>query len=357
MLQERLLSPRTVYFTAHKVYWECETIIQDNLDTNPITQGDGGRHHDDWVISSSKRRFDFAKSDEPPHTSPVNESASTSPSTMLSYWARLIASYRATSLSNSGDMLVAISGLAQHYADHTKDRYVAGLWQRSLIGQLMWFVGPSGSTRAAVVYRAPSWSWAAWDIVDKTAQHHTPEFFRDPVAHIADLRMTLEDGGSTVGSEVSEVVLVGPSVKLHKAEIVKLSKPRRLSTTNLDTALASSSDSAEALSSHSQYTWTTSSRVFLDGHPENLPQCLTLVLAGKRYGGNADKWFTYTGLLLDSVEMDGSICDEVKYMRAGVWESAIFHLDRTRDPAAIKDYQPDQHPSIRNMEQRSFIVI
>jgi hypothetical protein len=71
-------------------------------------------------------------------------------------------------LTNPGDKLIALSGIAKKMTEVIQDEYVAGMWRGYLASQLLWNVDdckqinnePSQRPRE---YRAPSFSWASVD--------------------------------------------------------------------------------------------------------------------------------------------------------------------------------------------------
>ena len=81
-------------------------------------------------------------------------------------WYDLVAQYSTRSLTEPGDKLVAISGIARKLQPIlNNDNYNCGLWERHIHTNLLWLRRAarltSGSFSARA--RAPSWSWAAHD--------------------------------------------------------------------------------------------------------------------------------------------------------------------------------------------------
>jgi hypothetical protein len=76
-------------------------------------------------------------------------------------WMEVVNAYSRRALSKSEDKLLAISGIAEKWAEATGDEYLAGLWRRNLPLGLLWVSGFPGVERP--YYRAPSWSWASTD--------------------------------------------------------------------------------------------------------------------------------------------------------------------------------------------------
>jgi hypothetical protein len=91
-----------------------------------------------------------------------------------SRWHEIIFEYSRRNYAKDTDILPALGGIARAYADITKDKYCAGMWESELLQSLCWWrqgvlldkskkrlYGPSNMdfTRPTA-YRAPSWSWA-----------------------------------------------------------------------------------------------------------------------------------------------------------------------------------------------------
>lgn len=85
-------------------------------------------------------------------------------------WKRVVEVYSKTNLTNLGDKLIALSGIAKMMSAQVGETYVAGLWREYLASQLLWRVDPvyengvfSNPSKRPKIYRAPSFSWAAID--------------------------------------------------------------------------------------------------------------------------------------------------------------------------------------------------
>ncbi|KAH7321738.1 heterokaryon incompatibility protein-domain-containing protein [Rhexocercosporidium sp. MPI-PUGE-AT-0058] len=132
VLQERLLSPRTLHFTQREVFWECEKRFACETFPGgiPTQLKDGLSHLGIAQINSGRG------------------------------WAKLVNAYSSCNLTLSRDKLAAISGLARIVQRIQKDEYVAGMWRKHLISQLRWDV-EAGTGRRITPYVAPTWSWAS----------------------------------------------------------------------------------------------------------------------------------------------------------------------------------------------------
>lgn len=131
VMQERILSTRTLHFTACEVFWECD-------------------HH----FSSEK----FP--DELPNHKIWDTEHLKAPET-LEEWYRFVGKYTSCELTYPSDKLVAISSIARGFHSNAHDEYVAGMWRRHLEIQLVWYVE---KRRGRITpYAAPTWSWASID--------------------------------------------------------------------------------------------------------------------------------------------------------------------------------------------------
>jgi hypothetical protein len=148
--QERLLSPRAIHYDIDQIMWECkETRLTEDgipvdvdIDQLQAFQWDG--------------RFQL----EYPYTT-KNSSLSRD---FVWDWYAMIDNYTTRNLTNPDDKLPALSGIASVMISRTGDRYVAGLWESNLNIGMLWKRASSAPwLRPPPRYRAPSWSWAAYD--------------------------------------------------------------------------------------------------------------------------------------------------------------------------------------------------
>jgi hypothetical protein len=133
VLQEQVLAPRTIHFAASQLYWSCNNnraneALPDGLPWYDGFQKEIGGHY---------------------------------------FWERLVNLYSNRLLTKEEDKLVAISGLARWQQRLSQDEYLAGLWKKQFVRQLVWNVSREQEHSLVPsrpkVYRAPSWSWASID--------------------------------------------------------------------------------------------------------------------------------------------------------------------------------------------------
>lgn len=137
--QERLMSPRILHFGEQEISWECsgETICQCS----------GLK-----CVTCSKNT---------PKQSYLNDLIAGEPSEsdLASIWHALVTEYSRLMLTYSSDRLAALAGLASKMQRVRKGRYLAGLWEDSIILDLCWYSPPQPANRSECL--VPTWSWAA----------------------------------------------------------------------------------------------------------------------------------------------------------------------------------------------------
>ena len=142
VLQERLLSPRTLHYTKTQLFWECRESKACESSPHPYP----------------KIRID--RFDEPKYLESTHELYGLDVEPLHRHWPKIIEKYTDTSMTKLEDKLVAISGLARQVYSITKDKYCAGMWREDLVTQLLWRL-QRPQHNIDLPYRAPSWSWAS----------------------------------------------------------------------------------------------------------------------------------------------------------------------------------------------------
>lgn len=151
-LQEKLLSPRCVTFTAGEAQWECRTVRACECGQAP------------------------SEDTPPPPTT------SLSPLTPEEEeWFDILGDYTSRNLSVDADRLTALAGISRAMAPRERGRFSAGIWvtpETSALTMrgLLWVRTP-GIMRPSYCprgYLAPSWSWAS--IVGEVSHVETTKF-------------------------------------------------------------------------------------------------------------------------------------------------------------------------------------
>lgn len=145
--QERLLSPRTLYFSRIELVWSCK------MDAKCQCGGD--------ILS-----FDVPKV--------LSQEHIFQESNHIKVWHDLLIKYGLTTSSHGCDRLAAIEGLAKYLNPQMKRVYLAGLWQDSFWEDFMWTTSSGYGERTEQTepppvknkwssdrWLFPTWSWAS----------------------------------------------------------------------------------------------------------------------------------------------------------------------------------------------------
>ncbi|WPG99077.1 heterokaryon incompatibility protein-domain-containing protein [Acrodontium crateriforme] len=144
--QERVLSPRTVHF-GRQMYWECCSLRA--CTTFPLGVDLYEEFRDDMFLRlkqlSSKFDGDFAQD-------------------LHRIWCSVLRDYSGRRLTNPGDRLIALRGVAERLwriLGLSENDYLFGLWKPCLPEQLLW--GMEDVREIGFEHRntLPSWSWAS----------------------------------------------------------------------------------------------------------------------------------------------------------------------------------------------------
>ncbi|KAK4496968.1 hypothetical protein PRZ48_011417 [Zasmidium cellare] len=114
-------------------------------------------------------------------------------------WRMIVQQYTSRQLTFARDKLPAISGVASLMPQASRTSYIAGLWQESLLLDLMWQANPA--PKEVLAYppdqlTAPSWSWASLD----RAVVHNPFKSFTPLATLAHAESTPKTATAPFGA-------------------------------------------------------------------------------------------------------------------------------------------------------------
>ncbi|PVH67961.1 HET-domain-containing protein, partial [Cadophora sp. DSE1049] len=157
VLQESVLAPRTIHFSAQQMFWQCRSRSLAEGDMMPIPFNPGERS---WSWSQNKR-FLAPIETIPEKMGNLYTKGITKTDIRYLQWYSITRNYSARKLTFASDVLPALVGLATEFNRHLTDQYVAGLWRRDLLRGLLWTVQDPERADEAKPYRAPSWSWAS----------------------------------------------------------------------------------------------------------------------------------------------------------------------------------------------------
>lgn len=118
-MQERLISPRNIYFGAETLYWEC---CEDSLSESfPVTMPSGGTRPSSLkVIFEGVLKPITAKQPEPGRVTQDYFQ-------FLEAWHTVLIHYTGTDLTHTTDRLLDLAGIAKAIQHRTNLNYLAGI--------------------------------------------------------------------------------------------------------------------------------------------------------------------------------------------------------------------------------------
>lgn len=147
ILQERLLASRVLHFGPQELMWEClhGSVCQCREPLSASDMRDDVQH-----TARLKEYFSARNWSEQSHQS------------LIKSWQRLVGDYSQLNITFERDIFPAVSGIAKAFQNVKKSKYVAGLWETSLLEDLAWHVEAAFDWGYPLEeWRAPSWSWAS----------------------------------------------------------------------------------------------------------------------------------------------------------------------------------------------------
>ena len=147
VLQEILLSPRTLYFGNEQVFWGCREHLACETHPYGIPAGLLELSRDYKNIDGIVPNFLGDSADR--RTTPDD------------FWGRIVSNYSTCTLTKESDKLFAIEGIASYVQKTRSDQYIAGMWRSSLPFSLLWLVHSTRRPARSPTLGLPTWSWAS----------------------------------------------------------------------------------------------------------------------------------------------------------------------------------------------------
>lgn len=171
VLQERLLAPRVLHFCKDQIAWECPHI--DAAESHPY--GVSNMELKAGTVGIRTRLKALIPGDYGLKALAIGRTESAFAA--HENWKSIVERYSKTKLTKSNDKLIALAGIAELTSKRMGDKliYVAGMWEKYLASQLLWYVEPMyederfkypqqrPDAEDAECWRAPTFSWAAVD--------------------------------------------------------------------------------------------------------------------------------------------------------------------------------------------------
>lgn len=139
VLQEMLLSSRIVHFSRRQLLWHCQSTATSETHTWPT---------DLEATDIPFARLGALRLPAQPRVAGVDR-----------HWELIVERYTKCQLTYQHDKLAAIAGIAKAWTQKTGDRYVAGLWERTLPVSLLWAAKDLKLPSRRLPL--PTWSWTS----------------------------------------------------------------------------------------------------------------------------------------------------------------------------------------------------
>jgi len=162
VLQEQLLSPRTILYGHRTIMWECGQEFYDEL----AFSGE-----EIYSRVALKPNIHMSRYQPSQTTESISLDARVERRVkklgVFPQWARLIREYRRRNLSHSSDRLMAIVGIARAFQSEHGFTYLAGTWREHLPRSLLWYIETARVRKMAEPFLVrelpskpvPTWSW------------------------------------------------------------------------------------------------------------------------------------------------------------------------------------------------------
>jgi hypothetical protein len=136
-------------------------------------------------------------------------------------WRKILIEYSRLKLTYSSDKLPALAGLADQMRQTTHQKYLAGLWEHSLILDLLWYrandwekfesdPNPS-SDPSDPTWRAPSWSWVS---INRPVDYDQQLYLNYNADYQPKERCTVIEAETTSGFQTTPGQVIGGFIKL-----------------------------------------------------------------------------------------------------------------------------------------------
>ena len=209
VFQERLLARRVLHFGKRQLAWECcelnatETFPKGLPGTfvDPLRKPQLGLvlQKCNWPISPEIRQRAYG------------------------WWRDMVENYSRCSLTDPGDKLIALSGVAERVKHSTCDDYMAGMWALTIAYDLPWWREEHDRERfqhLCLPYRAPSWSWASVE-----GEIHFPEMLGgayERLIRVANASFVYQHGSVSTGGLIEGSISI--ECKLHAVSFVNITQ-------------------------------------------------------------------------------------------------------------------------------------
>lgn len=195
VLQESVLSPRTLHYTKQQMLWECQYFTFAEGKVGALVRRDLSDALAALFWVSNK--FYIPRSMTKASTSNLQAEKDPEKRTQLyNGWRQLVQNYTRRNLTVSSDIFPAVAGVAAIFQAALGDRYLAGLFEGDILASLLWWSAyPDLAARRAPLL-APSVSTTRHTVYREVADHEVVELGINNWCHQLRYKTRLEHGES-----------------------------------------------------------------------------------------------------------------------------------------------------------------
>ncbi|KAF2027689.1 HET-domain-containing protein, partial [Setomelanomma holmii] len=149
VVQERVLSSRSLYYDTDQLHWEC--ISSNANEMHPAMT--------DFNDTKMNPKRSFVSLLARPATLVALPNAINW--NFYQAWTSLLTYYTACALTHSNDRLIAFQGMIAVIQQETGFQSLAGIWKELIHLELLWFKVPDSASKRGTLAnsRLPTWSW------------------------------------------------------------------------------------------------------------------------------------------------------------------------------------------------------
>lgn len=160
IFQERLLATRVLHFGPQELLWECSELSACQCTVEPTRSSANTTAPAMSGISLRGGELQLKSSFN------LQCWYSWDVAALCQCWHKLVEQYSQLNLTHESDIFPAFSGVSKQFQAALRCKSLAGLWEKTLLKDLLWHPSSSlGDTEHIYgrpqKWRAPSWSWAS----------------------------------------------------------------------------------------------------------------------------------------------------------------------------------------------------
>jgi hypothetical protein len=301
-------------------------------------------------------------------------------------WQSIVRDYASRELTKYTDKLIAIAGVAQEVEKRTNNKYLAGLWQRHLFMNLIWYVRSMAERelekkalspdKGKLPYRkpdaiAPSWSWASVNFPLEYDTYIQQEAFCEILDAGVDGPPHMQTGKLSIRGDVRELFVLHPGngrvTNLPKLAneyqykgsyqfVQRLFAPSEVMLATTEPPSMLSRSQVLPVTWQPEDTWDEQKPIsffaitrhpVVSGMPLDMRRQLIYTLALLPTGNGGDEYRRIGLAVWKDCSWFGYACAEDQEAKARAWKKLGRHWNKVKPPVLCEDGS-HMHPVVHN---------